>query len=1241
MVPNKVPTRKYFSEPQHFNPGNYVGRYSGLQVCRYVCVCTNVCMYLGMYVCMRLCVHVCMRVCMSVHLWEQKHMSVCICMCMNVCMYVCMYICMRLYYLYVDKKIERERGRQTASLKADTAAPAARRDLSRTTTRPTTDSAGEASTANSHRPATTPTVPHQASTESSNSLTKQQTAAAADHKQRLATNPYLHGRSDSHLSDPDRDQHHRAETSSEAAKDGRPQPSTTPGTGSQPQPKQPPRRQPPTPPLPRRPDHQVQFRLPPDHRDQPPRPQRMRPNTSHASQRQPQPPVTEGDPLFTQPPHSRTDQQPSSTAGSSTDPPRPDATATATNSQPPGIADLHRAATAAAMQGRAPSWRITARHQRGDSLQSTHRVGANSQDLSWLPGASPTTLPPPFPLQARTILSLRGAANGAWRGNVWIPLPDQTVSHPVRHEHEPTLVAYNTLGSYVSSDPVMPPGTQFTIWPYGEIIGVTKIGDGFARTPRFWLFQVDFAPKPEEGNNPLQISSGESFWLEWRGEDRSWRRHPRFTDDVTRFGGPAVFSLAVPPRPPTPPERRHPTGRHPSRTRAHQQHHTGTPTQQSQPSGAANNTHHPRHTQQTPATAQRAILDPAALQGAAFATLHAAQQQGRGMGPQQQPRSVTQPVSQQQAPPRRLPTTTPNRSQAVPKPRPPQPPDSGSESETSWRSEDPPGPDAAPLLQVQLRNHSHHNHHNHPEHERHGHASAPPQPRPYNSPPPPTQLPLWSRGLAPAMTLLTTSAPRRPEGNSSTPSTTLLQSADNLYHIHHNHDLTSLMQHLPSPDPTQRPSASPAPPLDQTTATANTEAEQPPPPAQPNSELTQLLMEADLQPTPPILPMLCAGNTPAETITVLRSILHNLLQQSFLQPREDVTDLAYRAAFLVSRLEENLNVDMPPNGGQDAPVSNPPGTGVTFVMTNPLGEAREILAYARAQCEGMSLRELRREIVRAGQSVTAGRGIFKSWLGSAGPALEEGLGATQNALTSLDMAHLQTYEGGVANLQAALTDALGSTNRACAYLDQLLLWIQAQHGPLPGEPSPKRTKGADRAASSHDNPFADRVQAQPQGVRDRAGPHRDAPPGLPGDRGEATPWQVLRGQQLLEGILPFLEQEVAQVVAQAHGLLLSWTTALWGVPVQLVEDSVEAQEEGEVTSETATVPFEPQPFEEPRNETLERGLAPVGSSARPPLHRGVPGRRPLQRHGTHRRRRMHAAFDSASDDEKEDTDGPY
>ena len=659
---------------------------------------------------------------------------------------------------------EDNHGRQTASLKADTAAPAARRDLSRTTTRPTTDSAGEASTANSHRPATTPTVPLQASTESSNSLTKQQTAAAADHKQRLATNPYLHGRSDSHLSDPDRDQHHRAETSSEAAKDGRPQPSTTPGTGSQPQPKQPPRRQPPTPPLPRRPDHQVQFRLPPDHRDQPPRPQRMRPNTSHASQRQPQPPVTEGDPLFTQPPHSRTDQQPSSTAGSSTDPPRPDATATATNSQPPGIADLHRAATAAAMQGRAPSWRITARHQRGDSLQSTHRVGANSQDLSWLPGASPTTLPPPFPLQARTILSLRGAANGAWRGNVWIPLPDQTVSHPVRHEHEPTLVAYNTLGSYVSSDPVMPPGTQFTIWPYGEIIGVTKIGDGFARTPRFWLFQVDFAPKPEEGNNPLQISSGESFWLEWRGEDRSWRRHPRFTDDVTRFGGPAVFSPAVPPRPPTPPERRHPTGRHPSRTRAHQQHHTGTPTQQSQPSGAANNTHHPRHTQQTPATAQRAILDPAALQGAAFATLHAAQQQGRGMGPQQQPRSVTQPVSQQQAPPRRLPTTTPNRSQAVPKPRPPQPPDSGSESETSWRSEDPPGPDAAPLLQVQLRNHSHHNHHNHPEHERHGHASAPPQPRPYNSPPPPTQLPLWSRGLAPAMTLLTTSAPRRPEG---------------------------------------------------------------------------------------------------------------------------------------------------------------------------------------------------------------------------------------------------------------------------------------------------------------------------------------------------------------------------------------------------------------------------------------------------------------------------------------------
>ena len=50
-----------------------------------------------------------------------------------------------------------------------------------------------------------------------------------------------------------------------------------------------------------------------------------------------------------------------------------------------------------------------------------------------------------------------------------------------------------------------------------------------------------------------------------------------------------------------------------------------------------------------------------------------------------------------------------------------------------------------------------------------------------------------------------------------------------------------------------------------------------------------------------------------------------------------------------------------------------------------------------------------------------------------------------------------------------------------------------------------------------------------------------------------TPYQILRAQQIIERLLPFLEQDVAARLAQAHGLLFSWTTALWGTPILLAE----------------------------------------------------------------------------------------
>ena len=55
--------------------------------------------------------------------------------------------------------------------------------------------------------------------------------------------------------------------------------------------------------------------------------------------------------------------------------------------------------------------------------------------------------------------------------------------------------------------------------------------------------------------------------------------------------------------------------------------------------------------------------------------------------------------------------------------------------------------------------------------------------------------------------------------------------------------------------------------------------------------------------------------------------------------------------------------------------------------------------------------------------------------------------------------------------------------------------------------------------------------------------------------GEATPYQVRKAQELLSQAIPFMTQDAAQLVAGVHGLRQTWTEALWGEPVVLLEDT--------------------------------------------------------------------------------------
>ena len=207
-----------------------------------------------------------------------------------------------------------------------------------------------------------------------------------------------------------------------------------------------------------------------------------------------------------------------------------------------------------------------------------------------------------------------------------------------------------------------------TLRPVGAWIGATRFDLTFARTPRFWLVHIESSPPAGPGELPL--TAGQSFFLEWMGVEREWVRRPRFSGDLQQLGGYATIPEQRPPEPPTPPQRHNnsnPAHRKPASTRA------GDRPEQS----ALHNK--PSHEQQQPQQQQH--QDTVGTAKAATASTTAT-------GARPAKASV----------------------KAVPKAKPlppPTQPTSGSESETSWPSEDPATPeeedDASHFMQLAQR----------------------------------------------------------------------------------------------------------------------------------------------------------------------------------------------------------------------------------------------------------------------------------------------------------------------------------------------------------------------------------------------------------------------------------------------------------------------------------------------------------------------------------------------------------
>ncbi|CAE7800173.1 APUM5 [Symbiodinium sp. KB8] len=990
--------------------------------------------------------------------------------------------------------------------------------------------------------------------------------AKEDHAQRMATNPY---RQNTGSTQPARPSTTASSSASGPTTRTRKQMDPTPPDQRQE------RRDPPPQPQPRPPQDQqargrprqpIQFQLPDDHREEPPRPVRRqdawrrltgsttvqltgdgvykypvqivdnRPAPSHPTmegrtqtnvQDDPENRLhnIEGDTLVVQPLHltEDMDSSPSSSSTSHPVPPR-DPASTIHSGGPPlhNMHDLDQQAAEAIETGRAPAWQVEGD---GPSRRSSVRVDDNSHDISWVQGATPRTLPPPMPLHPRTVLSMRGNADGTWRGTTWSPPSQSVVHHPPRRQVEPTIVIYKTLASHQSRG-VLPDGLSLTIYPAGEWIATTRFELGFARTPRFWLVTVEDAPQPVGGRLP--IKPGDSFWLEWRGRERVWQRRPRFANDIQALGGLAVIPGAEPPRPPTPPQRRDPT----------------VPSARTSFQGGFD----PRRFVDTRPLRGRLIpadANPTSeAERAVGPTMHEPQRTPHDDPGRQQPRKPTTTTTGATTP-----NTPPHQdaesSKAAAKAKPPQPPAAspGSESETSWPSEDPTPPEDVSAL-----------------HQR-------------------------SRTIE-----------KQPTTDTSNP-----QSRQG--------DLTSLVQRrLHDTAPSLPTAPSPGPP-------ALDPLDPPQPPQPPSNSQQPPTMDPETQ-WYSVAANFDGEFTVSGLLRVLRKILHEMLQQTFNVPNEYLTHLAYHSCYYISKLQSTSEQQLlqreqgetPIEGGGQGP------TAMVFCITNAFIEAEAALESLVQHQQELPRRHLLKELHRAEALVKDGRAVFKSWARNPNaPGALPGTAASQNALDGIDFAFLASEEGGTATLDESLQLALGAAQRCNRYMEELLQWIQSrfQDMSLQGSPSPKKRRleqpsgsdcqpafhaeaeGKSRTAEERTGLGTHRplpvpalpVPAQARGQQDPGLPHRDCNGLEPG----AAPYNILKAQQLLEAVIPFTEQEVATSLHDIHSLLSQWTTGLWGEPIVLT-DSLEP---------TAATAAEPNNQEATRASTggLIPATAPTGNSS--------------------------------------------
>ncbi|CAE7619121.1 unnamed protein product [Symbiodinium necroappetens] len=382
-----------------------------------------------------------------------------------------------------------------------------------------------------------------------------------------------------------------------------------------------------------------------------------------------------------------------------------------------------------------------------------------------------------------------------------------------------------------------------------------------------------------------------------------------------------------------------------------------------------------------------------------------------------------------------------------------------------------------------------------------------------------------------------------------------------------------------------------------------------------------------------------------ELLQALTKVVHNLLQASFAQPSEAVTSLAYRACSYLTQMQA-LFYQQNPQGEtpqRNAAQGTDP-TAIVFALDNPLIEVEATLAHMAQNHGDFPRRHLYHEIARVEQLLKEAKQVLVTWgRDPDAPGAHEGTASIRNALDALDWSHLAVEEGSIVQIGETLQQALGAVQRCRGYMETLMKWLQAKFEDTSGSPVKKRRMGDgnERASGSNQSPVFDLPHTQHHDatapVRHPPEPHpRQGVPagqdsGVPQASGasiarEATPYAILRAQEILREAMPFAEQELAHFLAEAHAHLAGWTQSLWGHPVRLVPapdhrgceaTQTQLEQSGDVTpmSQADTVICQP---------VLPRGRTPTTTMRR-------------TRAPSHRRRRLQAALaDTSESDEGED-----